>query len=88
MEKTTNTQTNNNLILKNRKYITLDGINQIISSNENNIFAKLKDTSIYITGNQIHITRLDIEQGILEAEGIFDSIKYGKSTNIFKRIFK
>ena len=77
-----------NLQLKDRKILIFDGIVEIISTNETSILAKLKDTNITISGTGIHITKLDIEKGILEAEGLFESIKYGKNANIFKRFFK
>ena len=89
MEKTINNNiSNENLNLVNRKNITLEGIVEVIASSENNIYLKLKDTTLTITGNNINIKKLDVSSGILQAEGTFDSIKFGKSGNIFKRIFK
>ena len=93
MEKTTNNETlspilNENLILTNRKILKLEGIKEIISTSETNINLKLKDTSLAINGNEISITRLDVELGILEATGNFESFKYGKSGNLLKRLFK
>jgi len=88
MEKvTTNNLTNENLSLNNRKNLILEGIVEIISSNDNNIYVKLKDTTLFVTGSNIHITKLDVSLGTLHAEGVFDSFKYGK-TNFIKRIFK
>ena len=92
MEKTTikqleNNITNENISLINRKNLKMTGILEIISSSENGIYLKVKDNNLTILGNNIHITKLDIENKILEAEGVFESFKYGKS-NIFKRIFK
>ena len=80
--------TNENLILSNRKILKLEGIVEIMSSSENQLNIKLKDTSLVISGQNMHITRLDVSTGVLEVEGLIDSIKYGKSVNIFKRLFK
>lgn len=93
MQKTTNHEKqelpiNENLSLSDRKQLKLDGIAEIISSSDTNISLKLKNTSLTISGNNINITRLDINQGILEATGNFESIKYGKQTSFFKRLFK
>lgn len=92
MEKTitlnTTTTQNENLNLINRKTLNIEGIVEIIASNDNNITLKLKDTILTIYGSNINITKLDINSGILQADGNFDSFKYGKSGNIFKRIFK
>lgn len=79
---------NESLNLINRKSISIEGIVEIIASNDNNICLKLKDTLLNITGSNINIIKLDISSGLLQAEGNFDSIKYGKSGNIFKRLFK
>lgn len=96
MEKTINilskekkeTVYNENISLTNRKNIHIDGIIEIISTAENNLNVKLKDTFLHIAGDNIHITKLDVATGILEAEGDFLNIKYSKTANIFKRLFK
>ena len=90
MEKTTTTDTKvqENLSLTNRKVLKMDGVSEIISSSETGLYIKLSNTSLSITGQNMHITKLDVNSGILEVEGLIDSIKYGKSANIFKRLFK
>lgn len=77
-----------NLTLTNRKTLKLEGIVEINSSNETLLSVKLKDTTLTITGQNMHISRLDVNLGILDIDGNIDCIKYGKNPNIFKRIFK
>ncbi len=79
---------NENLNLTNRKTLKLEGIIEINSSSETLLSVKLKDTTLTITGQNMHITRLDVNLGILDIEGNIECIKYGKNANIFKRIFK
>ena len=43
---------------------------------------------ITILGNNINITKLDVESGVIEANGLFNSIQYNSKPNLFKRIFK
>ena len=91
MEKSTSNEKvkiNESLILTNRKILKLEGIIEVNSSSESLISTKLKDTTLTITGQNLHIARLDIALGLLDIEGNIECIKYGKSTNIFKRIFK
>jgi hypothetical protein len=93
MQKTINQEktqslSNESLYLTSRKSLKLEGIVEICATSDTNINLKLQDTSLQIYGNNISIFRLDVEQGILEANGNFDCIKYGNSGNIFKRIFK
>lgn len=76
------------ILLNNRKYLKLEGIVEVISTSDTAINLKLKDTSLFISGEQISILKLDINSGILEAEGKFALIKFGKSGNFLKRLFK
>ena len=76
------------LSLQNRNILKLEGIVEILSTCETFLNIKLKDTSLLINGQNMHITKLDVSSGVLEVEGQIDSIKYGKQANIFKRIFK
>ena len=84
------TNINSTLTLTNRKNLSLTGVSEIISSNDQNIFLKIGSTKMIITGKDINITKLDVANGLLEAEGIFDCMKYDKGGNasLFKRIFK
>ena len=78
-----------NIILNNRTNLHIDGILEVISTSETGLLMKLKDSTLSITGTEIHIAKLDIDSGILEATGRFLSFEYGsKHTNIFKRLFK
>lgn len=92
MEKTINQDkqiiNSESLILSNRKTLKLEGIIEVISTSETNLNLKLKETSLQINGENINILKLDVSSGSMEAEGKFNSIKYGNSGNIFKRIFK
>ena len=76
------------ITLINRKKIIIEGVLEVISSNENGLYLKVKDTHLIITGKDIHIEKLDINNQLLECDGQFESFKYGKSGNIFKRLFK
>ena len=77
-----------NLTLNNRQLLKLDGIVEFLSSSENQVSVKLFDTNMNISGQNLHIAKLDIESGYAEISGEIECIKYGKIGNIFKRIFK
>lgn len=87
-KKDNNQHYNENITLTNRKELHLNGIIEIISTSDNSLYLKLKDTHLCISGENIHICKLDVNAGTLEAEGNFLSFKYGKTGNIFKRVFK
>ncbi len=91
MEKTLKEQPKHldeNLTICKRSEIKLDGILEINYSNESSISAKLHDTNIIILGNNLHVQKIDTENGILIANGNIETIKYGKTQNFFKRMFK
>jgi sporulation protein YabP len=77
-----------NITLVNRQNLKLEGIVEIKSSSDTNLNLKLKDTTLNINGQDLNIKKLDIESGTLEVDGTIDCIKYGKSGNVLKRIFK
>lgn len=79
---------NNKITIDNRNKINITGISQVISSNETNITMLIKTTKLTILGKDLHISKLDIENGLLEAEGTIDAVKYSSGENIIKRIFK
>lgn len=88
-KKQNNNMSASRLVLENQKKITVTGIVEVTSSNDSTLTAKLNKGNIFILGANIHITKLDVEQGLLEAEGNFNQIKYNnKNDNIFKRIFR
>lgn len=91
MEKTINNHEptiNEFLSLENRKKLHISNIEEVTSSSDTHLEIKLKDTRLSIGGTNINITKLDTETKILEADGNFNKIIYGKESNIFKRIFK
>jgi hypothetical protein len=92
MEKTIiqekNTILNEKITLINRNHFAIEGVKEVISSNENGIYLKVQDNHMTLIGNNIHIEKLDIPNQILECTGQFECVKYGKCGNIFKRIFK
>jgi len=79
---------NNKIVIDNRNRISISGISKMLSSNETCINMLVKTTKLIINGKDLHIEKLDVENGYLEASGTIDSVKYSGSDGIIKRIFK
>ena len=79
---------NNKIIVDNRNKISISGISKMLSSNETCINMLIKTTKLIITGKDLHIEKLDVENGYLEASGTIDAVKYSGNDGIIKRIFK
>ena len=72
-----------------RKFLSLCGVSKIESSNENQIICIVENYPLLITGKNLHVKKLDVEQGIVEIDGTIDMLKYqSEKKNILKRLFK
>ncbi len=79
----------NKIMLDNRKKLVLNGVEKVLSSNDDSISLVVSGTKLYLGGHNLHIEKLDVESGLIEAEGDFESIKFGGTNKSFlKRLFK
>lgn len=79
------------LQLKNRSELSLTGVEKIISVSESVLTCKLTDSDLTVLGENLHITKLDVEKGYVELTGTINTIKFGSvknKENFIKRIFK
>ena len=84
-----NISTNHKIICEGRNSLQMTGIEKVESSFENQIVCQTMKKPLIITGKNLHIKKLDVDNGIVEIIGQIDSIKYQpEKKNIFKRLFK
>ena len=79
------------LTLLNRKILTLTGVEKVFETNENKVQVKVSGSNLLINGEGLNISRLDVETGLIEIEGLINDFKYTTretKTNLFKKIFK
>lgn len=78
------------LNLENRERLTLTGISDVDSFNEETIIAISSCGELTITGELLHIEELNVENEILTVSGKITSLTYREkfnSTSILKRLF-
>ncbi|MBR2467475.1 MAG: YabP/YqfC family sporulation protein [Clostridia bacterium] len=83
--------TTNKVTLDNRNKLVVSGVEKAISSNSESIVLQVSGSKMYLTGSGLHIDRLDVESGVVEAQGEFDSFRFGDSKskgNFFRRMFR
>ena len=81
--------TNHKIVLDNRKVLSITGVKKMESINETHAEADVGGSVLSVLGKNMHILKLDVEQGVLEIEGEIDAIKYlGEKKSVLKRIFK
>lgn len=76
------------LSLENRKTAALTGVQEVLAFDENQVILMTESGEIALTGENLHVTRLMLEEGMLTVEGRLDSIFYTQRTgrrSLFRR---
>lgn len=88
--KKVDTLKNSKLVLINQNEICLTGVTKVVANTETNIALEINGKQANIDGTGLTVTKLDVQNGILEATGTINAIKFSHSKqkqNIFKRLF-
>lgn len=90
-----NNQAKHTVVMDKRERITLTGVLDVISFNEESIVADTDRGVLFLRGYNLHINRVDLDKGELDADGEIFSLVYedigkcGKGkTTLFGKIFK
>ncbi|MBQ7880760.1 MAG: hypothetical protein IJ358_02845 [Clostridia bacterium] len=78
------------LTITDRKHLSITGVDKVISVKPDLVQLKSNNGDIVITGQNIEVTKLDLNEHTLTLNGKFDSIKYleNNKTPLLKKIFK
>ena len=75
--------------LENREKLTITQVSDVDAFDENTLWANLKDGSIEVSGENLNIEKLDLDQGLLVVKGKISSFAYiekkQKERSFFKR---
>lgn len=75
--------------LSNQKILTVTGVESVHTMNPNQVLLTALGKPLMITGENMEIEKLDVDNGILKIKGLIEGLKYNqKKENILKRIFK
>ena len=81
-----------NCILEDRKSLSVSGVNDVGSFDEQTIVAATDYGELTIRGENLHITKLSLEIGELCIEGKISSLQYAevieKSGSFLSRVFR
>ena len=84
----TKTQTNefsHNLIMENRKKLSISGVEDVDSFDEDTIILYTEIGMLTIKGAQLHINKLSVETGEVVVEGEIDSVTYSDADSAKSR---
>jgi len=79
------------LILLNRKNLSITGLESVASVNSTVLNLRLSGVGLTVMGADLHIVKLDVEQGNIEIEGVVDNMRYtsqNEKLSLLKRLFK
>ena len=80
------------LLIENSESVKVLGATRVISSTQNQGVVETKDSVIVISGSDIEVKKLDLENGEVSFHGKINSIKFsngqGAKVPLLKRIFK
>ena len=71
--------------------IEINGVTEMIESDEKQIICNLGDRALIITGERLKIVNFDVAQGVCALSGSISTLKYAKGKqklSLFKKIFK
>lgn len=85
-----NVDMNHLLTLENREHLTLSGISDVDSFNDEEIVAICSCGELTIKGELLHIEELNLETGYVSVSGKVTSLTYSEkfsSSSLLKRLF-
>lgn len=93
--KTVKSETIHNVIMENRKKISVSGVDDVESFNEEEIVLHTENMGVLVLkGSDLHINRLNVDSGDVNITGEIDSMEYvavslkSKGPGLFSRMFK
>ncbi len=92
MEKNTTQKIISNIIMESRERISVSGVNDVESFDENSIILSTELGHLVIKGQDLKIGKLNLDSGEVLAEGAFDSFEYSEEGmnrgSFFSKIFR
>lgn len=86
---------NHKISLFNRNSGIINGVREVISFDPNEIILDTEQGMLMVHGEDLHVTKLTVEKGEVEIEGIVDSFIYsdsgpakGEKGGIMRRLFR
>ena len=83
---------NQNIVLEDREKVTVTGVEQVESYNDNTIILNTIKGGINIKGEDLNISKLNLDEGSVKINGKISGINYSnkdfKPKNIVGKLFK
>ena len=80
-----------NLILDSRRKLSLTGVTDVIGFNDEAVSLSTSMGDLYIRGEKLHISKLSLESGEVDIDGIISSLQYAEQRQqkgLVRRLFR
>lgn len=67
-----------NITMQDRQVLLITGVNDVLNFDEVEIVAETQEGILIIHGENLHVTKLNLESGELNIDGEIDSLEYQK----------
>ncbi len=87
----TRTVTRTSVNIENREKISITGVKRVDTFDESEVSARLESSGISVYGQGLHISRLDLDNGILIVDGFISGVEYSDTDSrggFLSRLFK
>lgn len=88
-----NFNSHHRIIVSDREVITLTGVTDVISFDEENVIVETEMGVLEIKGNDLHVNKLNLENGEMDLTGEINCLEYNdkllhqKSASLLSKIF-
>jgi len=91
-EAKTRTELQHNVILEGRERLSVSGVEDVESFNEETVVVYTSKGMLIVQGSGLHIEKLSLDGGDLAIEGLVHALRYEEETRekggLFSRLFK
>ena len=90
-EKKTEARRSHNVIMEERSKLTISGVEEVESFDEQEIICVTTKGTLIIKGNDLHIDKLDLENGDLNVGGVITDLNYEEAAqggSLWSRLFR
>ncbi|MBP5662379.1 MAG: sporulation protein YabP [Clostridia bacterium] len=77
--------------IENRERISITGIVRMESFDEGEVCARCENSTVTVLGQGLHITRLDLDNGVLVVDGFITGLEYAdadRKDGLLSRLFR
>ncbi len=79
------------ICIEDRRKLTLIGATRVVSSTNNQAVVEIGEITVVITGNNLEVVKLDLENKQVNFSGNISAVKYlqkAEKKSLLKRLFK